>query len=1823
MVGTPAQTATGVLAPGKPPANAVNQTAVPTVQQIAPAELKPGQSYALALTGSGFLAGMQIDLGSGIVVPKTLTVTDSAHASVTVQVLAGAAAGRRVVTTTLTRPGMPAGAIKTQGPGFIDVLATSTAGPMILDRIAPMQVQQGQAIALTLHGSGFSAGMAVSFGPGIAAAGPVTVTSPEIASVSIQVAPQAPPIVRHPTLLASGRDTTVEPGATLTVVAAAGAKPTPVPIALGSVPVILTVSPSRVFTGQKYTLTLRGQNLVPQLQLDLGSGIAASGGLRVQSPSLATLDVTVADTAPAGMRWVGMQFGVALAPIREDASLLVQRSPPLRITGVAPRPPACTEPRHQRQGTIVIDGPVYTGEVGDYGGTFNVPVLNDQTNFVWHEANAGLAERYEIRFYSGSTLVLSRPITARPGYSLPHNLRPDDALIDALTTKVADTAKKYVNVQTQPGPQPTPTWDLAWQVVGFKTFYDSCTSPAAVVGPMHAMLIDRQALGQGHEVEIEHSEPVPIKQASTGDPLLDLPAAPTGLACGAPPLPKYRMRGGGGPPPQPALGTTQLGITNEDRGSSSGNRVNTADYVGDRWVLSGTIDLTNSPWSMQAQPTVTTPTGGSNASESETVNNVFVDWGDGSVEPLTVGWKGALCGGQTCFKSNTETANAAIFNLGIATNSSAFVHAYRAVDSYTMRVYMLPANAVQQHGVLPMSVKAGAGGLYGHLLSKIAVAGPAEPNTPDLGYMLFCQQVQIQPRTDPATNGPLELVDIKITGFPNPPETAKPLTGIGGPRVRATGVPAPPPAPQPAAHSVPRLEPRPGSGGGNAAAIPQFSSCDVSLVGGATLEYIGTGTARLTWFQDGAVLGTHDQAIPPSQSRTQAQLAPPKPADPVRTPYPGLESPAIDLSAAQIGTHALQVRAEVVADSYPVGRALKALGAAASRLSAAPAAATAAGPGSAPPLGLLGPRGAATAGLPPIVWVNQAPPSAPGVSLNLGFREHPVLGNDPMKSHPPNEVVSDAAQYQTTAADPSLPCTFNFPVTGGKYVVAGLQHGGKATVTSQSGSYSGTGTLNAWFTDGSGTGAHLEPLPIHLKGWTMQSDGVTVANGSFDDQPPPMPLPLPGVAATLQRIAGTAGQNVTATLSATLSNQNIHAPDGSTPQWKGIAATLSPQGDWYADQQPVAALLVYDSGFTLTAQTATLDFSQSQGTGGDAQMCGGGNASWIGVTLNQARLTAFNFDLQSPPAQPVTGWALDGYGLCGSASFPAASFPMERGTIKWGSVTARATHGAFTATYNNLTVHAPWLNVDLSAPQATTQLTAGRGAGVGGINFNLTSPAKVTLTEGNVTLTANHLAFSSLPSAGGWAVKSDTTLSFSSPQGVYAGTVNLNGFDYGMNGAGSFADGTTSRHLSLAGQKGTIGGALVDLKSVDVTVGASNTPLRLSFGFDSTLTISKTLPSADVAVSYEIDEPASNSYTASGPVTAPFRLDKPFPDANPTVHLHMTPTYTGASQHSGSGIIFASSLDLGMFDGPPVSGQFVLGYVGSSDYWIGKAVLDLDPTGVPLVPGIINLYQIGGGLGYNVSADSFKNSDLTKATPVNDGQLVFDATLMVGSVDHTTFGLLGDFSIKPGGQDPGGRMDYHAWLLDPVWSGQSPIYGYFSYSGGVFDGTLNAHLSLLDDQIALNAINDAIHMHVGGGQWYFHLGTQANPVNGHVFFANGQAWADLGSDGFMLGLIARVDLTAGDCGGACAYIHDSWQLGASITPSPLAFSANASENFNLGACAAGFCVGANASAGVTLGLPPPQLSFNFSLGGCPPGQISVGLEVLPSLNPNVNGSVCL
>src|SRR5579862_7114754 len=140
----------GVMTPGQParntPGRNVPSPVAPTVLKVEPVSVTAGQSYTLNLTGSVFQQGMQLDFGTGIAIqPKTLTVLDASHARVAVQVAASAPAGQHLVTASIVSATAATAAVtlKNQGPGYVNV-AGNVAGPLVLERVTPASVQQGQ-----------------------------------------------------------------------------------------------------------------------------------------------------------------------------------------------------------------------------------------------------------------------------------------------------------------------------------------------------------------------------------------------------------------------------------------------------------------------------------------------------------------------------------------------------------------------------------------------------------------------------------------------------------------------------------------------------------------------------------------------------------------------------------------------------------------------------------------------------------------------------------------------------------------------------------------------------------------------------------------------------------------------------------------------------------------------------------------------------------------------------------------------------------------------------------------------------------------------------------------------------------------------------------------------------------------------------------------------------------------------------------------------------------------------------------------------------------------------------------------------------------------------------------------------------------------------------------------------------------------------------------------------------------------------------------------------------------------------------------------------
>jgi len=1312
-------------------------------------------------------------------------------------------------------------------------------------------------------------------------------------------------------------------------------------------------------------------------------------------------------------------------------------------------------------------------------------------------------------------------------------------------------------------------------------------------------------------------------------------------------------------------------------------------HTGERWQLVGSLNLKNSPWAAEVQRVQWPYAPGQGHGKkfiatSWHFDNVFIDWGDGTVEPLTI----TMSGGRGRYQEGTTIdLSTAIGDL------RGYRHAYAAVGNYTIRVYQLAEGDLQDSSAAGVSVLANPqGSLYAAALHWGGAGGVAQQNSriprhfsrgqavASRAYTVLCKTVQIEPRHDAATDGPLHLLAAKLRGFPEDPGNATPPAGI-------KVAPAPDTSPQhwlnlggsPAADGI-RQRVNLSSGTlttnrhiastklyGSASSIPAFSACDVVLTGGGYLYYYGQGEVRLNWYLNGKKIGSIRQPLAPSWPRSDRRLASKHPGAPLIRGSDLLLSPAIPLQP--VGRYILNFDATVIYDTSSLRKLGALLGQALGSGNRQPdvklARLLAAGMVGAPALGVLPPSGMTVPGGDPVAWLNaplQRLASVPAHPIMLAATDggrtwhlgplafspgavgiNAVLRSAAAASHqaprqPPTWVGSNRLPYRVLGAKKGVACIFRFPVKGGgTFLVGSLLDAatGKSHVRHHGNHWSGTGKLIVKLPGADG-GSRSLSVPISFHGWTLEDDGVTVRTGRFDlPQPFDSTLSMPATRVKLMRLTGRAGGSVKLTLNAALDNPNILVAGSSKgPAPLRVRSVLSPDGDLYAAPLSLPTLAVYASGFTLRSVKVALDFSATRGAA-----CSAGKG-WQGVAITSATLDAYTFQLKQAQSAQVSGWGIDGGGFCGKQNFPAYDSQVERGTIHWDGIDVSAARGAFTARYLGVRVHVPWLDVDLTARSATT-LSAGKGASGGGrIKLNLHGDAQ-RHDYGAVSMDADGLQLDTLKGVGMVVKAQSTRFSFHTDGQDFATNVPVPGLYFGMNGKAYFEEQGGSVHVTLSGTKGRLSQGVIDLKSVDITATPATTQ-RLQFNFTGTLRISTALPAVDAPVSYRLDEVQPKTYLGSGPVTGSFEIHKPFPDAHPSTDTVIRPHYVGsqggqvastgpasplldflvprataaATQHMS----YCGDIDLGVFSGPPVKGGFALGYKGADDFWAAHA--DVVIHGMPLVPPFMSLYQIGGGLGYNIAIKSFAAGSSCAVTAKIDHTPVFDAHLVVGDPSQFVYGFDGHFTVKVSGPEAGALMQYKAWMLKHDWSGKGDFWGHFQYMGGSFDGTLNGHYGFLDNKVYIEATHDAIAMHFGGGSWYIHAGTKPNPIKGHVLIINAAAWLGVGSGGMYAGAKAHLNVGAGNCPGLCARLIANALIEAAITPQPH-LSANGHLDVHAKGCAFGICLRAGVGASVHIAALPAELAFALNLGSCPIGHLNIGLRILPSPKPSIGGGLCL
>lgn len=1817
----------------------------------------------------------------------------------------------------------PPSAPTTAPPPVTHVPSPSTA---VLASVQPPRVRAGSQAQLVFSGQGLKPGLRVDYGDGIHLQ-PLRPLGGNRFAALARIDATVMPGRHMPRATQPGSAVTVQPPAALQVLPGATiAEPKTVvaptnPDNLIAGLRVASLFPARLDPGKTYTVMADGLGFTTRMQLDLGRGITVDR-VEVINDHSARVHLTVDPQVTPGMRFARARTDSRVPWQPQPARVLVQQV--VRVVGL-PKPqwhapdwnqitvkgridlqtpkwyaglasqPAHTDPiTHKPLGTATI---VKTG--------IDVPTLKDDVIFTWQEVNPGLADWYEVRFYRGDKLVVTRKVEKRRVSgagkdALPTFLIPDAALVAELG-KAAPASGQHPQSQAQRvhgavadthaskavfgggAGSDLPGSDLTWEVVGFHSYLSSgLQNDVAQRAQPPVMLAARDATGLAqatHQAmtanthtavpvvkEVEHSERWPLNS----------PRAPTGMACGS----------------EAASTLNVIPIDNAaSKGEGHSRDQSTAVHTGERWELIGHLDLERSPWASDPQMAQWPYAPGAGhgrkyVATSWHFDNLFIDWGDGTVEPLALTQPGNA--GRYRDDSTIDLDKA----LG---DKRQFRHAYAEVGTYTVRVYQLSEADLQAHSAAGVSLAANAGGtLYATALH----IGGGAPDTgdkqahgfehgkavADRAYMLMCKPVHIEPRTDDATNGPLHLVAAKLRGFPEDPGDSSPPAGV-------KVAPAPDNSPLKLAQQASGAP----SGSGRASAqtvrgevtsprvattafargmngTPTFSACDVALTGGGYLYYYGSGEVRMSWYLDGAKVGSSMLTLAPSWPRTDKQLASKDHGDPLIRASDLLLSMPIPLK--RLGDHALNFDAEVVYDASGLlhlgGLVGDALGSGNRRANAQLAAQLSAGLQGAPAIGVLPPQGVPMPpGGPGVVWL-QAPlrqlaavdaepvwlayadgqqgrprfdPASVqtgAVSLNGILRAAGAASRQTPRK-PPTWVGSNSLSYRVAGVREGQACIFHFPVKdGGSFTIAGLQDAatGKSNVTHQGNQWNGTGTLRLKLPTPDGTGSMVYPVPITFHDWQLQPDGATVAKGSFEvHDPVDSDLVMPATNVHLTNLAGTAGDSVKLGLLATLRNANIHLPGSSNgPPALRATGEISPEGDFYAQAQPMPDLGVYDSGFILHGLKAALDFSASQG-----RACAGGNA-WRGVAFTAATLDAYTFDLTPKQAANVSGWGIDGAGFCGTQHFAGYDATYRRGSIHWDAIDARASGGTFTANYQGVRAHVPWLDVDLKADSAMA-LSAGKGTTGGGkITLNLKGDAP-RRDFGAVSIDADGLALEPLPGVGLVASAQSTHFAFRADGQDFAKDVVVPGLYFGMDGKAYFNEKGGSTHVNLSGTKGMLSQGVIDLKGMDITA-TPQTTQRLQFDFAGSLSISHALPAADAPVSYRVDEPSPEKYIGSGPVTGSFVIHKPFPDAHASTDTVIRPTYVGSKDGSVADAAPARSLldwlitpamaatpqhmrycgdvDLGMFGGPPVKGGFALGYQGSDDFWAAHASVGLGSTGVPLVPPFMSLYQVGGGLGYNVKIDSFGAEKSCAVTANIDNTPAFDAMLVVGDPTHFVYGFDGHFTVKVKGPEAGALMQYKAWIVRHDWSGDGDFHGHFQYMGGSFDGTLNGHYGFLDNKVYIEATHDAIAMHFGGGTWYIHAGTRDNPVKGHVLIVDAGAWLGVGSEGLYAGAKSHLVEPPKRCdGGTCAQATANALIEAKITPQPH-ISADGHMNVHAKACAIGICLGAGVGAGVHIAALPPELALSLHLGGCPPGHLDVGIRILPTPGVHVGGNLC-
>ena len=1789
--------------------------------------------------------------------------------------------------------------------------------PIRLRRITPNPLVQGKNYLLNIQGENFTKKTTVSLDRDIQPQGKPRLVGSNKLLLRVKVADNAR-LGRHPVTLLDEQEPTTTLMARnsgkargfVDVKAAPFTAPKltlPRP-ELTITPHLMLLRPNRWMAGEKYKVTATGTHLDQVADISFGPGVRVRH-LGHQGSTGLTFTVQVDDTLKADVRFARLITSRKKPQATRVAAWILK---PIKLARIPePRWPSPGD-MLIKTGAIYLEDPHWRGH-GDVEGAQDLPVprLNDATVFNWREEIPGLAERFEVQFLNrwgkvvySKNIDLGQPARHITSYKpssqdlmevFERLKKIDQGAVRAIgqpdrnrglaqqTTKDSQAKGKKmstvgfrdpfgkgnvvptdgINVTPLPGINLQPPVfaggrtkqrqsyrdkyfnrhkgeiDLLWQVVGYRT-YAVASAPTADKGSIqHGARKDKQgeiiiARTMNKAAKNVRTEEIMVEQSEQWP--LDLPDHwPNGPTCDQ---------------------KSQLELTVDYQKPAAWNMDKDPNhYPGETIILAGKgVSIAHSPWAVSADTNYKGNFSEGIADDAYTFNNVIIDWGDGTWEPLQTKAVPGKEQESTSGLPGWQTSDAMDFKA---------THVYDYPGEFSIRLYVVPQDQMNkmdriaaahkyrppapqtaQTGSTPIlladsgMIASDAGGI-GIPESSMMVSSSME--MPDSRiFLLYCNPLAITIIQDTDATGPLHLDSVEITSFSSDSslgEMAASIGPINTTRPDFGGQKEKQPAGRPGdrissstwKNRQPASTSASASSGTNITldmnqagqriadaafkADTTVSTCEGGLWARGTLRYHGQGYARIQWLLDGVVIKSRDIKIGPSEMRTDLK-SPDKSTwgEPIQSAFQ-LDSPRLPVK--ETGMHRVRVTAAVIPD--PTFSMVNAVSLHETMYSGMLSSGQ----------GKQGDRQISGAIMPLVGKTDLHPAFVPmasgsgkvskswliqsdGLEKSLGsaFKEHGGnLGRELFI--PPYSVASPTKTYRVVKHTGDMPCRFFFPVRDGEFEVISLKN-----LKMKNDSYSGSGRFIYKLPDGPhSVSEHY--TAISFADW--QADGQNrVTRGALAAKVSEKLDGLAGMKAVLTGLSGTAGKEVKATMDVTVSDTTIRLIGLEKPQtWPGVSAELTPDGDWYAEGLSLGKSLIGWSMTKIASDDVRLDLSAKKGSAPKGTY---GGTDWVGINLGRATLHPYMFDLADVPIQ-VEGWNITADGLNGQAETGGFSHVFGEGSIGWSNLKIFAFHSSLNASYSDFYVEMAWPNIRIEGKNTHYSYSPGSQVDVQlGLDGDL---PEVSESYDHIDMKISPKSFQHFNS--GWGLMTDTEFTFRDEQGgLFADKVVVNDLLFTILAEAEYHGPDIP--LSIKGQ---VGGADELITGVRVTPGGKG-DRKLSFDFTSELSMEGIgRAEAPVHILYGINRVTNRKAWDVGPDhPAEVVLKSHFPETNSaannefrvkyqhgssqvacrqqpvlyaaadTVASDAWPSYpllalSGSISGGGCGNdTFGGIIDTHMFGSGTESITGVFRFGEQNGARYWLGFLKGDGLHIPVYASLF-IEMIKGGMAYNFDHDAFTKNNGFDACPAPGKGLLFSAGLGLSVSNPDVLRADGVLTIQP--SDSFYELLVHAEVLE-----KADLKGRLRYYQSAFDAEIWGNISLLENKLYLEATEHSTGFHVDSGSWFIHAGTDHNMITGHLLELNGGVYLMIDQNGLRAGARYKTNIRK-EAGGFGVEAHANFYGAAGLYLHPLGFDGRFDGHLSGKFINPIKDIGFGVDTALWLGCcNPPKFGFGFGLSCC-------------------------